>query len=209
MDMIRYGGICLLLVMLSTGCQKATNYKLVDRTENYTSINGRCTVEYNYPVLVQSSGDSVTLALTGIKEISDFERFIQRFSEGDSNLTVHVQYKILQQTDSLLCLEYTTQMKGHQRKIFHSLTLSPLTLKQYELSDFFKGDYMSVISSHVTAFCEKNKIFLNMRPYEDDRSGYHVNFTVTEDHLILYAGAEGDFHGYYKINIPLIAFELK
>ena len=191
------------------GCQRNTSYTMINRTENFSSINGKCHVEYNYPLLLQGKGDTVSLALTGIRGIEEFERFIQRFSEGDSALSVHVNYEVLTEDDTLISIEYLTKMEGHALNIYHSVTIDPRNMKRYSLNDLFTGDFMGVIREHVQNYTQQNRVDMDFITFEQEAASAPKNFTITPEYLQLYIGAEGEFHGYHRLKIPLKELSLK
>lgn len=205
-----YKTTIILLLLIFIGCQTdKANYEVL--TQSKTIEKGDCKVPVNYPQikwkLDKADQNKVNEML---EKLPEHEYYAQNCSSENPQL-VSGKFEILLKTDSVLCIEYQTDItyKNENKRIFHSLVINPnkdasidfgsLGIEPVDLiPNFDRGK----ILPYIERYNLENKANINILAYQKG-SNYAITWGITESHFIVYPGGEGEWFGNDKIEIPL------
>jgi hypothetical protein len=133
----------------------------------------------------------------------------QYYARNCSSVTpqfVSGKFKVLLKTDSVLCIEYQTDIlyKDENRTIFHSLVINPNKDASIEIEprDLIPNFDRGKILPYIERYNSEKKANINILAYQKG-SNYAITWGITEKNFIIYTGGEGEWFGYDKIEIPL------
>ncbi len=207
--------IILFLVLTLLGCQTGnSNYEVL--TKSKTVEKGDCKIPVNYP---QINGELDSANLNKINDLlekfPEHEYYAHNCKSNNPQL-VSGKFEVLLKTDSVLCIEYQTDIEDNNgyRTIFHSLVINPnkdassdLGLIGQEPCDLIPNFDRGRILPYIKKYNSDNKDNINLLAYESG-SNYVITWGITENHFIIYPGGEGEWFGYDKIEIPLSDFKM-
>jgi hypothetical protein len=202
--------IVIFLIPIFIGCQTGnSSYEVL--TKSKTVEKGDCKVPVDYP---QINGERDTANLNKINEILEKlpeHEYYAHDCTSDNPQLASGKFEVLLKTDSVLCIEYQTDIeyKNEHRTIFHSLVINPnkdasidFGLIGIEPSDLIPNFDRGKILPYIKKYNSDNKDNINLLAYEKG-SNYVITWGITESHFIIYPGGEGEWFGYDKIEIPL------
>jgi hypothetical protein len=149
-----------------------------------------------------------------LEKLPDHEYYAKNCSSSNPQVAKG-RFVVLLKTDSILCVEYQTDIKykKEHRMVFHSLVINPNKDASVgfgsigvEPKDLIPNFDRSKILPYIEKYNLDNKDNINLLAYQKG-SNYAITWGITKSHLIIYPGGEGEWFGYDKIKIPLSEFD--
>lgn len=159
-----------------------SNYKIID---SLTVDTNGC--KYHFPVLVSCAPDS---------SVQKVNRVLKQFSKGHK-----VKYKILFDSDSLICFEFIGRLSHHENE-YHSICIDPIS-SEFVLPIPFLD--INKLHSFVKKFYKEDasEVYGSKAYYYGGGGGANLLYGITKNKLVLYMGGEGEQYGYDRLEIPL------
>lgn len=211
MNYLKYTLIIFLPVFI--GCQTDdSSYEIL--TKSKIIKKGGCEVPVSYPQINWKFSKQNTRLNEMIESLPEHEYYADNCSSSDLKF-VKGKFEVLLKTDSVLCIEYQTDIeyKDKHRTVFHSLVINPnkdtsgdLGSIEVEPKDLISNFDRGKILPYIERYNLDSKGNINLLAYQKE-SNYVITWGITESHLIIYPGGEGEWFGYDKIEIPLSEFK--
>ena len=198
---------CVLIVLLPAfiGCQiGGSSYEVL--TKSKIIKNEDCNVPIDYPQIKWKFNQVNYSKINELLENLPEHQYYARNCSSDNPQLARGIFEVLLKTDSVLCIEYRTDIeyKNEHKTIFHSLVINPNKSGSIGLDpkDLIPNFDRGKILPHIEKYNLDHKNNINLLAYQSG-SNYAITWGITESHFIIYTGGEGEWFGYDKIEIPL------
>ncbi|MEM9821999.1 MAG: hypothetical protein AAF985_13040 [Bacteroidota bacterium] len=214
---IKQWSILCMIGMGFASCHQTNPYH-IQRTLKTIQQNN-CKLTLYYPQIVIEEPSPQVEELNRLLEIHGaFEDHLRRCKETQEQLTVvKGDFRVTLQSQELLSIEFITeQLFGEvSDTTYHSLVLNPskideglLSYLSIELGQLIPQLDRGDLLPYVRRYNEKKKATINLAAYKKGNK-HAIVWGVSERHLLLYVGGEGEFFGQDEIAIPLAELEQK
>jgi hypothetical protein len=200
----------ITFVVVLGGCQtEPGGYEVLTRSKIIQKED--CKVPVDYPLLkwktAKGHHDKINEML---EKLPDHEYYARDCSSGHPQ-SVKGKFKVLLKTDSILCIEYQTDIayKNEHRTIFHSIVINPnkdasigfgaIGIEPHDvIPNFDRGKILPYMEKYNREHNDK----VNLLAYQKG-SAHVITWGITSSHFIIYPGGEGEWFGDDKLEIPL------
>ena len=197
------------LIPVLIACKKGKNYEVL--TKSKVIEKNECSIPVDFPQISWKQKNEDANEINQMLESLPEHEFYARNCSSEYPQNVIGNFKILLETDSLLSIEYQTHIKykDQSKIIFHSIVINPnknftngFASIIVEPKHVIKGFGRDKILPYVEKYNESNNANINILAYQKD-SNYAISWGISDSHIIIYVGGEGEFFGTDKIEIPL------
>lgn len=197
--------VALAFFIVVVACRNEQNPRL-RHYEEILADKPAFKVVHRYPQLTSYYPDSLRMGInTALRSTTDVDRYLESCTNKQKPTQIISDYRVLLNNDSILSLEFKLTRKsagGVARVTYFPIVLPADTFRLEFYEDVEKHLHRQKLWPYVQQLSlEQGKSF-NHEAYKKG-SRYHINFAFSEDSLILYPGGEGEFHGFYRLPIPL------
>ncbi len=205
-----FNSIIIFSITIFASCQTHnSSYEVIAKTK--TIEKGDCKVPVNYPQIIGKQDTSFLNEINKVLEMLPEHEYYAHNCSSDNPQFVSGNFEVLLKTDSVLCIEYQTDIeyKGEHSSIFHSLVINPSKDASIDfgsigiepkdvIPNFDRGKILPYIEKYNSDKMDN----INLLAYEKG-SKYVITWGITANHFVIYPGGEGEWFGYDKIEIPL------
>lgn len=164
-----------------------------------------------YPEIEGNLADVNLIKINDLLERLPEHEFYAHNCDTENPQLVSGNFKVLLKTDSILSIEFQTDIKyqNEQREIFHALVINPnkdasvdISLIGLDPADLIPNFDRIKILPYIEKYNSEHKVNINTLAYQSG-SNYVITWGISKSYFIIYPGGEGEFFGYDKIEIPL------
>lgn len=206
--------ILVIFITAYIGCQTDnSSYEVLAKSK--TIEKGDYKVSIDYPQIKWNLDKGNQNKINKILEKLPEHEYYARNCSSDHPHLVSGKFEVLLKTDSVLCIEYQTDIeyKNEHRMIFHSLVINPNKATSIDFGsnviqprDLIPNFDRGKILPYIERYNLEKKVNINILAYKEG-SSYVITWGITERNFIIYPGGEGEWFGYDKIEIPLSEFK--